>query len=150
MRRWWSRDTGQLHCSVRVTVFVEHADGGQLQPVEFHVDSGASITRMSATAARTRLGNATVPARVETQTLTFAGHRREEQVHPGQIRARFRNDVGEQPFVWPVDFVVDTPASGQRASTLLGLSSILGQCRWTFDGTATDEAPGGTFLLEAL
>jgi hypothetical protein len=149
MRRWPSRVTGQLHSSAWVLLYVERADGG-LRPVWFHVDSGASITRMSAARTRGLLGEAAVPVRVETQTVNFAGQHREEKVHPGQLRVRFSNDLGEQPFVWPVDFVVDPPASRQRASALLGLSSILGQCRWTFDGAITDEAPGGTFVIEEL
>jgi hypothetical protein len=150
-----------LRAQVNIPLFVEKAGRQRLARIEFHVDSGASTTRMDATSAKELLGDAAVPDRTMTQTPNFAGARREETVHPGAIQVRFTNDLAEPPVAVPIDFVVPSDQC-PAPSTLLGLDSVVGTFRWTFDGTArrkgdppfgellTQDAPDGTFLIEAL
>jgi hypothetical protein len=150
-------ETNPRHVWANVTLWVEDGSG-QPRPVKFCVDSGCSISTIGVehTAA---LGLALpssserqVDRRVATGVVTI-------NLRLGELRVRFSADRSEIPFVWPFEFWQGRPTGHP---ILLGLDSIVYQCRWSFDGTPRDagtppfgprltqDAPFGTFLLEDI
>ena len=152
-----SDETNPRHVWANVTMWLEDSHG-QPQKVKLRVDSGCSISTIGfehAAALGLALPSAPerqVPRRVATGEVTI-------NLPLGELRVRFAPDLTEIPFVWPFEFWQGRPAGHP---ILLGLDSIVYQCRWSFAGTPrdagtppfgrrlTEDAPYGTFQLEDI
>jgi hypothetical protein len=124
----------------------------------FRVDSGASTSVIGIDRAQS-VGLAVPPSAEQRVSRQVATGRVEVSLRIGALRVRLSPDLTGEAFVWPFEFWRDRPV---HRPPLLGLDSIVFQCRWVFDGTPrnagqspfgsllTHDAPYGTFQLDDI
>ena len=117
---------------------------GDLRPVTFRVDSGASSSSMSLARAQA-LGLPVPPASatLERSHATATGPI-VLRLRPGAMRVRFSANPAERPFTWPLVFV---EGRARSVSPLLGLGGVIQDCCWLFKGETRPGAPWGVFRL---
>jgi hypothetical protein len=138
--------SGIIHVECWVSLWLSAGDN-DAEPVEarFKVDSGATCSSIRLHDAQ-RLGIPIDPTgRERTIRLRTSMGPVRARILPGQIRGWWNNSLQGYPIVWPVLFRVDAP---EGVSPLLGLGSIVRQCRWRFDGISSSSEPYGFFTLE--
>ncbi len=116
---------------------------GTTAEVPFRVDSGCTHTVLALSRAarhglnisgprkRIRLGTALSQEDAEVITVTYA--------------IRLSASQRAAPFLIPVHLLV---GQGSTRTPLLGLTGVIEQLRWVFDGRASRDAPEGHCLLE--
>jgi hypothetical protein len=117
---------------------------GELRPVFFRVDSGASLSSIGLERAQDA-GLSIPPAdtALERSHATATGPT-VLRLRPGTMRIRFSANLAERPFTWPLLFVEGRPRS---VLPLLGLGGVIQDSLWHFEGEARPGAPWGVFLL---
>ena len=106
------------------------------QRVKFLVDTGSSFTLLSAWHAKQLQADVCPGGSYFKKIWTLAGPL-PVKVRLATIRVWWNDSQQGDPFVWPA-LILDT----MPADPILGLNSIPGSCRWTFDGgNAADRPP---------
>jgi len=113
---------------------------GTWESVRFVVDSGTEMTTMPAAEAK-RL-NLPIPKR-PVRGLALHG----QKVRPGLLRARIVG-MDATEYTFPCYFLGDPNVPGANAKNLLGLTGVINQVRFTFDGTTSLVAPHGVLVVE--
>jgi hypothetical protein len=120
-----------------------HRDDGTMEEVFFRVDSGCSHSTFPLARA-VSLGLPTTGPRKTIRLVTALGPSSEEVI--SRVWSfRLSASQSSAPFFLPVHLVVNRPAS---LTPLLGLTGVIEQLRWTFDGRDQPGAPYGFCLLE--
>jgi hypothetical protein len=113
---------------------------GTWQTVRFRVDSGTEMTTMAAGDAKKL--DLPIPKR-PVRGLSFQG----QEVRPGLLRARIVGmDATEYVFPCYILGYPNVPAA--KSTSLLGLTGVINQVRFTFDGANAALAPWGVLIVE--
>ena len=116
----------------------------ELREIEFHVDSGTSVTSIPvATAERLHLR---VPAKVVQVEVRTATGKARQRVRPAVVTVRVPGLPGRE-FRWPCHFVEQ---AGEPPPALLALSGVIGDLHVAFDGSYALEAPHGWLVLKEV
>jgi hypothetical protein len=113
---------------------------GTWETVTFLVGSGTEMTTMSAEVAKKR--NLPIPKR-PVHGLLLRG----QEVRAGLLRARIVG-MDATEYVFPCYFVGDPNVPVAEPKNLLGLTGVINQVRFTFDGAASLLAPRGVLIVE--
>jgi hypothetical protein len=113
---------------------------GTWETVRFVVDSGSEMTTMMAADAKDL--DLPIPRR-PVHGMAFQG----QEVRSGLLRARI---VGMDPteYVFPCYFFGDPDAAVTKPRNLLGLTGVINQIRFIFDGATSLLAPFGVVVVE--
>jgi hypothetical protein len=116
---------------------------GTWEEIPFLVDSGTEMTSMPASEAK-KLDLPIPRNPVPGLTLGLAG----QEVRTGLLRARIVG-MDATEYVFPCYFLGDPDSPlPKRAKNLLGLSGVIDQIRFGFDGTPSVGAPYGVLIVE--
>ena len=108
--------------------------------VRFVVDSGTEMTTMAAAEAKDR--SLPIP-RHPVSGLALRG----QKVRSGLLRARIVG-MDKTEYLFPCYFLGDPDAPLAKSTNLLGLTGVIDQVRFTFDGTNSIQAPCGVLVVE--
>jgi hypothetical protein len=113
---------------------------GTWETVRFRVDPGTEMTTMMAAHAKQR--NLPMPRR-PVPGMAFEG----QGVRSGLLRARI---VGMDPteYIFPCYFLGDPDVPVAKPRNLLGLTGVINQVRFLFDGPTSLLAPYGVLVVE--
>jgi hypothetical protein len=117
-------------------------DRGTWVPFDLVVDPGTKMTTMPAARARKRglpLPKQAVPG------LALHG----QEVRRGLLRARIPS-LEATEYIFPCYFLGDPNAKIADAKNLLGLTGVIDQLRFTFDGSPTPAALYGVLVVEKI
>lgn len=115
-------------------------DQNTWEKVRFLVDSGTEMTSMSAAEARKL--KLPIPKR-PVPGLTYQG----QEVRPGLLRAQIAG-MDATEYLFPCYFLGDPALQIASARNLLGLTGVINQVRFTFDGAQSPAAPWGILVVE--
>jgi hypothetical protein len=113
---------------------------GTWVPVLFRVDPGTEMTTMLAAEAKDR--NLPMPRR-PVPGLNLQG----QEVRSGLLRARIVG-MDATEYVFPCYFLGDPNTPVAKSRNLLGLTGVVNQIRFTFDGATSIPAPHGILVVE--
>jgi len=113
---------------------------GTWEPVRFLVDSGTEMTTMLAADAKNQ--NLPIPRR-PVSSLTIQG----QEVRSGLLRARIVG-MDATEYTFPCYFLGDPNVASAKRRNLLGLTGVINQVRFTFDGATSFLAPCGVLAVE--
>jgi hypothetical protein len=113
---------------------------GTWETVTFLVDSGTEMTTMLAGDAKKV--DLPIPKR-PVRGLTFQG----KEVRSGLLRARIVG-MDATEYVFPCYFLGDPNVPLATPKNLLGLTGVINQVRFTFDGATSLLAPHGVLVVE--
>jgi hypothetical protein len=108
--------------------------------VRFVVDSGTEMTTMAAAEAKDR--SLPIP-RHPVSGLALRG----QKVRSGLLRARIVG-MDKTEYLFPCYFLGDPDAALAKTITLLGLTGVINQDRFTFDGATSTQAPCDVLVVE--
>jgi hypothetical protein len=108
----------------------------------FLVDPGTEMTTMPAVEAKKR--DLPIPKR-PVRGLAFQG----QEVRSGLLRARIVG-MDATEYLFPCYFLGDPNGPVAKSINLLGLTGVINQVRFTFDGTPSLRAPRGVLVVEKL
>ena len=131
--------TGDIVVHAELTLAIK-TDRGAWEPITFLVDSGTEMTTMPAEDAKDQY--LPMPKR-PVSGLTFQGL----EVRSGLLRVRIPG-MDATEYVFPCYFLGDPGLAPARARNLLGLTGVINQIRFTFDGTTSLVAPSGILVVE--
>ncbi len=126
-----------VHAELDLAIKTDH---GTWVTVRFLVHSGTEMTTMAAEEAKRR--NLPIPKKA-VPGLNIHG----EEVRSGLLRARIVG-MDATVYAFPCYFVGDPNIRPSRARNLLGLTGVINQVRFTFDGASSIAAPWGVLLVE--
>lgn len=142
--------TGDVLLRAELDLLLED-HGGLWKPEIFRVDSGTEMTMMPAHLARSL--DLPMPRDPVPGGLDVSGVRRE--VRAGLLRAQIVG-MDATEYVFPCYFVGDPnrPHDPKGPPTLprnlLGLTGVVDQLRFTFDGTPSGGSPHGILAIERM
>jgi hypothetical protein len=113
---------------------------GAWEIVPFVVDPGTEMTTMSAAAAKKR--DLPIPKR-PVPGVTLHGL----EIRSGLLRARIVG-MDATEYLFPCFFLGDPNIPLAKPRNLLGLSGVINQVRFTFDGTSSPIAPCGVLVVK--
>jgi hypothetical protein len=113
---------------------------GTWENTPFLVDSRTEMTTMMAVHAKDR--NLPMPRR-PVPRLAFQGR----EVRSGLLRARIVG-MNATEYIFPCYFLGDPDVPVSNPRNLLGLSGVINQIRFIFDGTTSLAAPHGVLVVE--
>jgi hypothetical protein len=110
------------------------------EPMTFVVDSGTEMTTLAASQAKAR--DLPIPRR-PVRGLTLRG----QEVRSGLLRARIVG-MDATEYLFPCYFLGDPDVPRTRSINLLGLTGVINQIRFAFDGESSTTAPFGVLVVE--
>jgi hypothetical protein len=113
---------------------------GNWETALFVVDSGTEMTTMMAADAKDQ--QLPIPRR-PVSGLTIQG----QDVHSGLLRARIVG-MDATEYIFPCYFLGDPNVPSAKRRNLLGLTGVINQIRFTFDGATSLLAPCGVLVVE--
>jgi hypothetical protein len=108
--------------------------------VKFVVDSGTEMTTMMAADAKDR--NLPMPRR-PVPGMAFQG----QSIRAGLLRARIVG-MDATEYIFPCYFLGDPDVPVAKPRNLLGLTGVINQVRFIFDGATSLGAPHGILVVE--
>ncbi len=128
-------------CVVHAELVLEiKTNKGTWEPMTFWVDSGTEMTTLAADQAKNR--DLPMPRRAMAG-LTLHG----QEVRSGLLRARIVG-MDATEYLFPCYFLGDPNVQRARSINLLGLTGVINQVRFTFDGESSAKAPFGVLVVE--
>jgi hypothetical protein len=126
---------------VRAELYLElKTDHGTWVGASFQFDSGTEMTTMPASDAKKR--DLPIPRR-PVPGLIFQG----QEVRSGLLRARIVG-MDATEYLFPCYFLGDPNGAVAKSRNLLGLTGVINQVRFSFDGTPSIPAPYGVLVVE--
>jgi hypothetical protein len=113
---------------------------GNWETALFVVDSGTEMTTMMAADAKDQ--QLPIPRR-PVSGLTIQG----QEVRSGLLRARIVG-MDATEYTFPCYFLGDPNVPSVKRRNLLGLTGVINQVRFTFDGATSTQAPCGVLMVE--